>query len=83
MDARVHSEQASDSTSTMARLPRSLAFRLALLYGVVFAASAAALIGLVYFTTTASLTQQRDRAITVELEELKSELSETAPVSAK
>lgn len=61
----------------MPRFPRSLAFRLALLYGVVFAASAGALIGLVYVTTTASLTQQRDHAISVEIEELKGEFGAT------
>ena len=77
MDARVDQEHAAPNDSAlMPRLPRSLAFRLALLYGIVFAASAAALIGLVYVTTTASLTQQRDRAITVEIEELKSELAQ-------
>lgn len=76
MDARVQVEQPKGKAPIIPRLPRSLAFRLALLYGIVFAASAAALIGLVYFTTTASLTQQRDHAITVELEELRSELGE-------
>ena len=76
MDTRVQSDQPSTKAGIVPRLPRSLAFRLALLYGVVFAASAAALIGLVYVTTTASLTQQRDRAITVEMEELRTELGE-------
>src|SRR5262249_2061813 len=70
MDARVQREQERPAL----RLPRSIAFRLALLYGVVFAASAAALIALVYVTTTTSLTQQRDQAISDELGELKSEL---------
>ncbi|MBI1213912.1 MAG: HAMP domain-containing protein [Alphaproteobacteria bacterium] len=74
MDARVQTETAKPKAAFVPHLPRSLAFRLALLYGMVFAISATALIGLVYFTTTASLTRQRDRAITVELEELKSEL---------
>ena len=64
MNTRVDTEQlAPKRAALMPRFPRSLAFRLALLYGVVFAASAAALIGLVYVTTTASLTQQRDHAI--------------------
>ena len=54
MDMRLKPEQADDAASPFTlRLPRSLAFRLALFYGVVFAASAATLIGIVYFTTAA------------------------------
>lgn len=72
---RVQSDKALPKHTLMPRFPRSLAFRLALLYGVVFAASAAALIALVYVTTTASLTEQRDRSINVEIEELRSEFA--------
>ncbi len=76
MDARLPREEASRSRPRFRlRLPHSLAFRLALLYGVVFAASAAALIAVVYLTTIGSLTRQQDRAITEELDELKDEFT--------
>ena len=51
-------------------LSRSLSFRFALLYGLVFAASSAGLIGVMDFTTISSLTKQRDVAISAELREL-------------
>jgi signal transduction histidine kinase len=77
MDVRLQPDKADKAASLpKLRLSRSLAFRLAFLYGIVFAGSAGALIGIVYFTTASSLTQQRDRAISTELGELKAELAE-------
>ena len=77
MDVRLKTpEKPARTTAPRALLPRSLAFRLALLYGIAFAVSAAALVGALYLSTITALTQQRDRAITAELAELKSELNE-------
>ena len=74
MDTRT-STQADASQSRLAiGFPRSLSFRLALLYGLIFAASSALLIGITEITTIASLTEQRDDAISAELRELVLEL---------
>ncbi len=55
--------------------PGSLAFRLALVYGVVFVASAALLFLVIAYISISTLVDQRDRAITSELNELRAEAS--------
>jgi signal transduction histidine kinase len=76
MDARVPPKETRQIRSLpLFRLPRSLAVRLALFYGVIFIVAAAALIGVVSYTTIASLTQQRDEAISNEVHELNQEMA--------
>ena len=76
MAPRTTSAKTDASQSRVAiRFPRSLSFRLALLYGLIFAASSALLIGITEITTIASLTEQRNEAISAELRELVLELN--------
>ncbi len=66
----VSAARASSRWQSLLRVPSSFAFRLALFYGVIFTASAAVLISVIAFASIASLTKERDLAISAELSEL-------------
>ncbi|MBI1212287.1 MAG: HAMP domain-containing protein [Alphaproteobacteria bacterium] len=76
MDARVSKQSDEIRTGRWLRPPRSLAVRLAILYGAIFTLASAILVSVVSFTTIASLTKQRDEAISSELADLRTELAE-------
>ena len=63
--------RATNGPRALLRRPASFAFRLALLYGVVFTLSSAALIGFIAYATISSLEAQRDETIAAELAELQ------------
>src|SRR5689334_7383650 len=74
MDARVARPEARIRDRTLLRFPRGLGVRLALLYGTLFTIAAAILIGVVSYTTIASMVRQRDADITSELDQLQTEM---------
>jgi signal transduction histidine kinase len=74
MDARAAKPDTLVRDRTLLRFPRGLAVRLALLYGTIFTIAAAVLVGLVSYTTIASMVRQRDADITSELDQLQAEM---------